>query len=76
MLLDLRGRGHWYALSASGALWWWHLARGATVSGAADRVAEYYGADPGEVRADMAALARQLRAHGLLRARRTKRRKP
>jgi hypothetical protein len=60
MLLDLRGKGRWYALTLSGALWWSHLDQGATVDEAADRVAESFAADPQQVRADMRALAQQL----------------
>ncbi|RII06962.1 hypothetical protein DSC45_34610 [Streptomyces sp. YIM 130001] len=60
MLLDLRGKGRWYALTLSGALWWRHLEEGATVDQAADRVAESFGADPQQVRADMHALSQQL----------------
>lgn len=67
MLLDLRGRGRWYALGPSGARWWHHLTHGATTDEAADRVAAHYGVDPERVRADMHALAVQLRARRLLR---------
>ncbi|NGO70008.1 PqqD family protein [Streptomyces boncukensis] len=67
VLLDVRGRGRWYALSSSGALWWSHLAAGDDAETAADRVAEHYGAPVEQVRADMRALARQLLARHLLR---------
>ena len=60
MLLDVRGRGRWYVLTPSGALWWRHLAEGATADEAADAVAAHYGADPEQVRVDMRALAQQL----------------
>jgi hypothetical protein len=60
MLLDLRGRGRWYALTFSGALWWRYLAEGATIDEAADHVAALFGADADRVRADMRALAQQL----------------
>ena len=73
MLLDLRGRGRWYALTPSGALWWRHLADGATVREAADQVAELFGGAPEEVHADMTALAEQLVARRLLWAPRLKR---
>lgn len=74
MLLDVRGRGHWYALTSSGALWWHHLAAGATTQEAADTVADYYRADRRQVRADMRTLAQQLHAHGLLKTTRGRRR--
>ncbi|MEV8311002.1 PqqD family protein [Streptomyces flavidovirens] len=67
MLLDVRGRGRWYALTGSGALWWRHLAEGATADEAADAVAAHFGCDPERVRADMRNLARQLQARHLLR---------
>ena len=67
MLLDLRGRGRWYVLTLSGALWWQYLAAGATVDEAADQVAALFGADADHVRADMRALAHQLRDRHMLR---------
>lgn len=67
MLLDLRGRGRWYALTPSGARWWRHLADGATPEEAADRVADHYGAPPEQVRTDMQQLTRTLLAERLLR---------
>ncbi|MER7399692.1 PqqD family protein [Streptomyces sp. NPDC000151] len=67
MLLDLRGRGRWYALTASGALWWRHLTDGSTVDDAAAAVAGHYRADPDQVRADMRVLAQQLYERGMLR---------
>ncbi|MGI5352169.1 PqqD family protein [Streptomyces sp. CA-250714] len=67
MLLDLRGRGRWYALTVSGARWWQHLADGATPEEAADRVADHYGAAPEQVRADMWQLTRTLLERRLLR---------
>jgi hypothetical protein len=60
MLLDIRGRGRWYALPSAGARWWTHICSGLTCDQAADRVAGYYGADPEQVRADMRGLARDL----------------
>ncbi|TQK45288.1 coenzyme PQQ synthesis protein D (PqqD) [Streptomyces sp. SLBN-118] len=66
MLLDLRGRGRWYALTFSGALWWRYLAEGATVDEAADHVAALFGADADRVRADMRDLAQQLRDRHML----------
>ncbi|MFE0059929.1 PqqD family protein [Streptomyces sp. NPDC059003] len=68
MLLDLRGRGRWFALSPSGALWWRHLASGMTADAAADRVAEHYGVPAHQVRADMRALAEELVRRRLLTA--------
>ncbi|MEU7488079.1 PqqD family protein [Streptomyces sp. NPDC042319] len=73
MLLDTRGRGRWYALTAPGALWWRHLAEGATADEASDRVATHYGAEPYQVRADMQILASQLYNRGLLRGVRRRR---
>jgi hypothetical protein len=72
MLLDLRGRGRWYVLTPSGALWWRHLTDGATAREAADKVADLFGAAPEEVRADMTTLAAQLVARRLLQAPRLK----
>ncbi|MEV0598498.1 PqqD family protein [Streptomyces sp. NPDC050315] len=67
MLLDIRGRGRWYALTAPGALWWRHVAEGTTIDEAADAVATHYGADPDQVRADMRTLTQELYDRGLLR---------
>ncbi|UQA91528.1 PqqD family protein [Streptomyces halobius] len=67
MLLDLRGKGRWYALTFSGALWWRYLAAGATVDEAADHVSALFGADPNRVRTDMRALAQQLLDRRMLR---------
>lgn len=66
MLLDVRGRGRWYALTASGALWWHHLASGATAGRAADAVANHFQIDPQRVRDDMRTFAQQLQAQVLL----------
>lgn len=66
MLLDVRGRGRWYALTASGALWWRHLATGLTANEAADAVAKHLHADPQRVQPDMRSLAQQLHERGLL----------
>jgi hypothetical protein len=74
MLLDLRGRGRWFALTASGAYWWACLTEGATPGEASDEVAEHFGADPDAVRADMSALAERLTVRGLLCSPRPKRR--
>ncbi|KWX01744.1 hypothetical protein LI90_2776 [Carbonactinospora thermoautotrophica] len=66
MLLDLRGRGRWYALPASGARWWRHLAAGATADQAAEAVAAHYRIDPTRVRADIQAMVADLLSRGLL----------
>ncbi|MGW8375988.1 PqqD family protein [Actinacidiphila sp. SB3-2] len=67
MLLDIRRRGRWYALSASGALWWRHLEAGLTVDEAAARVAEQYGVSAERVQKDMHQLAHDLRNRKILR---------
>ena len=74
MLLDLRGRGRWYALTPSGARWWRHLADGASTEEAADRVADHYGVPPAQVRADMRNFTRMLLERRLLRPCGTRRR--
>lgn len=66
MLLDVRGRGRWYALTHSAAVWWCHLAEGTTADEAADAVAARFGVDADRVRADMRTLAEQLCDLGLL----------
>jgi hypothetical protein len=43
MLLDLRGRGRWFALTPSAALWWQRIQGGASLSEAASAVAQRYG---------------------------------
>lgn len=68
MLLDVRGRGRWYVLTGSGALWWRGITEGADADEAADAVAAHFGADPERVRADMRVLCRQLRDRRLLRS--------
>lgn len=60
MLLDLRGRGHWYALPPSGSLWWKHLASGASTQQSADAVAAHYHMDPARVYADIGRLVDDL----------------
>ncbi|MEU0086982.1 PqqD family protein [Streptomyces sp. NPDC006274] len=67
MLLDVRGRGRWYALNCSGALWWRHLSEGTPADEAADAVAAYFGADPEQVRTDMRSLAQQLYERRMMR---------
>lgn len=66
MLLDLRGRGHWYALSPSAAQWWEHLATGASATEAADAVAASYGAPTARVRTDIQGLISELCRRRLL----------
>lgn len=73
MLLDTRGRGRWYALTRSGALWWQHLAEGAAPDEAADAVAEHFRVTPQRVRADMRTLAQLLTDHRVLTATDTRR---
>ncbi len=60
MLLDLRGRGRWYALSPSGSLWWKHVAVGASTEQSADAVAAAYHVDPARVHADIRRLVDDL----------------
>jgi hypothetical protein len=66
MLLDIRGRGRWYTLPASGARWWTQICSGLTCDQAADLVASSYDADLERVRADMRVLAQQLMDRRLL----------
>jgi hypothetical protein len=42
MLLDLRGRGRWFALTPSAALWWRNVQDGAPLPEAAATVAKRY----------------------------------
>lgn len=53
MLLDLRGRGRWFALSPSAALWWARVQDGAALPEAAAAVALRYGISVDQATADL-----------------------
>ncbi|MFD9792102.1 lasso peptide biosynthesis B2 protein [Streptomyces sp. NPDC059070] len=71
-VMDTRtGRGRWHHLNATAARLWLPLAEGADLNDTADQVTAIFtsqGADHDTVRADLAALTRQLREAGLLSA--------
>ena len=53
MLLDLRGRGRWFALTPTAALWWQHLLEGASLAEAAAVIADRWGISIHRVAADL-----------------------
>ncbi|GAA2245793.1 hypothetical protein GCM10010413_57050 [Promicromonospora sukumoe] len=67
MVLDLRGRGRWRALSPVAAAWWQCLATGMSVTATADHIAARYGISQERARRDGDALVRDLHGRGLLR---------
>ncbi|MCP2264635.1 PqqD family protein [Promicromonospora thailandica] len=67
MVLDLRGRGRWHALSPVAAVWWQCLATGMSVTATAERVAARYGVSRELAQRDGDALVRDLHGRGLLR---------
>src|SRR4051812_17973074 len=64
-----RGRGRWHFLDPVGARLWQHLAGGSPPGQAVEELTAYWartGADPGQIHADLTALAEDLRSSGLL----------
>jgi hypothetical protein len=53
MLVDLRGRGRWFVLTPSAALWWRQVQDGATLAGAAAAVARRYGLTAAQAEEDL-----------------------
>lgn len=67
MLLDLRGRGRWFALSPTAAQWWATLEAGHSADQSAEAVASYYHWIPAEqIHADLASLTNDLLNRGLV----------
>ncbi|GAB4085947.1 hypothetical protein GCM10028784_25770 [Myceligenerans cantabricum] len=66
MVLDLRGRGRWHALSPVACLWWQYLGAGLTVAETADLVAARYSVARERTRSDGDELVRDLHERGLL----------
>lgn len=66
MILDMRGKGTWHALSPVAAAWWMYVTAGQPFDRAAQLVATRYDTDLEQVRADGAGLLRDLRDRGLL----------
>jgi hypothetical protein len=53
MLLDLRGRGHWYLLTPAAALVWEQISDGRSPDQAAVAIAQRYGITPCQARTDL-----------------------
>lgn len=67
MVLDLRGRGRWHALSPVAATWWQYLVTGTSVAATAEHIATHYGISQQRAQRDGEALVRDLHERGLLR---------
>jgi hypothetical protein len=66
MLLDLRGRGRWFALTPSAALWWQHLEAGATPAEAAGAIAKRYRITTERASADLQPFVQALLHRGMI----------
>jgi Coenzyme PQQ synthesis protein D (PqqD) len=66
MLLDLRGRGRWFALTPTAALWWQHLLDGASLAAAAAAIADRCGISIHRVNADLQPFIQTLLRHRVI----------